>query len=80
MMWGRKKLRELKELTAISNADGRFRACQTIGLESTKAFRVAKKVYGKERILVVTFNQQVFNTQLLTLHSDISKAITHLAA
>ncbi len=77
---GSKKLSELKELTAISNEDGRFRACQTIGLESTKAFRVAKKVYGKERILVVTFNQNLFNTQLLTLHTDIAKAITHLEA
>lgn len=77
---GSKKLGELKDLAEVSNADERFTPCKTQGLENTKAFRVTKKVYGKNRTLVVTFNQNLFQTQWLTLHNDISKALTKLEA
>jgi transposase len=77
---GSKKLSEVKDVAEISNNDPRFTDCKAIGLENTKAFRVTKNMYGKDRTLVVTYNKELFNTQLLTLHNDISKAVPQLKA
>ncbi len=77
---GSKKLSEVKDLAEILNTDSSFRPCKAVGLESTKAFRVTKKVYGKERTIVVTYNQELFNAQWLTLHNDIRKAVSKLEA
>lgn len=74
---GSVKLGEHKELMRISNSDERFESCK--GLDGTKAFRVKKTVYGKERVLVVSYNQNLFDAQWLTLQNDISKAIDRLA-
>lgn len=78
---GSVKLDEHKDLVQVPNNDPIFRACPEGGieLEGTKAFRVKKKVYGQERILVVTFNQNLFNAQWLTLQNDIRKAIEKLS-
>ncbi len=76
---GSVKLDEHKDLAKIPNNDDGFKSCNTVELEGTKAFRVKKKVYGKERILVVTYNQNLFNAQWLTLQNDISKAIEKLS-
>jgi|WetSurMetagenome_2_1015567.scaffolds.fasta_scaffold74832_1 transposase len=76
---GSVKLDEHKELTLVSNGDPRFVACSTPGLEDSKAFRVNKHVYGKERTLVVTYNQGLFDAQWLTLLNDIQKAIEKLS-
>ena len=53
--------------------------CLSTPIDGTKAFRVKKKVYGKERILVVTFNHNLLHTQWLTIHNDISKALEKLS-
>jgi len=74
------KLGEVKELAEISHQDSRWASCQTIGLETTKCFRVTKEMYGKERTMIVTYNQHLFHTQYLTLQHDIAKAITELSA
>ena len=76
---GSVKLGEHKELAQISNGDERFKPCGAAGLEGTKSFRVKKTVYGKERVLVVSYNQNLFDAQWLTLQNDISKAIGRLA-
>ena len=76
---GSVKLGEHKELAQISNSDERFKSCEAAGLDSTKAFRVKKTVYGKERVLVVSYNQNLFDAQWLTLQNDISKAIERLS-
>ena len=77
---GSVKLGEHKELAQISNSDERFKSCEAAGLEGTKAFRVQKMVYGKERVLVVSYNQNLFDAQWLTLQNDIRKAIERLSA
>ncbi len=77
---GSVKIGEHKELGQISNSDERFRSCEAAGLDGTKAFRVKKIVYGKERVLVVSYNQNLFDAQWLTLQNDISKAIEQLSA
>ena len=73
------KLCEVQELAEISNQDPRLVSCQTLGLEKAKCFRVKKEIYGKERTLIVTYNQPLFHAQYLTLQHDIAKAITELS-
>ncbi len=72
------KLSEVKDLANISNQDSRWIPCQTLGLEKTKCFRSTQKIYGKQRALIVTYNANLFQTQCLTLHHDITKAMTAL--
>jgi transposase len=76
---GSVKLDEHKDLAQIPNSDPIFESCKAVELEGTKAFRVKKKVYNRERILVVIYNQNLFNAQWLTLQNDVSKAIEKLS-
>lgn len=71
------KLCEQKELAAVPKSDPRFEETR---LEGTRSFRVGKKVYGKERIVVVTYNQNFFHAQWLTLQGDLEKAMGKLGA
>jgi len=78
---GSVKLGQHKDLASRPNSDAAFAPCDAPGLETTKAFRVTRKVYGLERVLVVTYNQNLFNTQWMTLQNDIAKAgekLSHL--
>lgn len=77
---GSVKLDEHKELAQISNNDPRLVACSHEELEGAKAFRVKKRVYGQERELIVTYNQNLFNSQWMTLQNDVEKAIDKLSA
>ena len=77
---GSVKLGQHKELVQVSNSDPRFVSYSPTLCEGTKAFRVKKKVYGKERTLVVTFNQNLFDTQWLTLQNDIENALQKLSS
>jgi transposase len=77
---GSVKLSEFKSLAEISNKDSRFITSKSVGLESTKSFRVRKKAHGKIRNLVVTYNQKLFDTQILTVYNDIEKAVEKLEA
>lgn len=76
---GSVKLDEHKELAREANDSNRFTVCQEAGLEATKAFRVRKTVYGKERVLVVTYNLHLFEAQWETVHNDMAKAMKKLA-
>ena len=79
---GSVKLDQHKDLVQVPNNDPIFEACPAEGgieLEGTKAFRVKKEVYGQQRVIVVTYNQNLFNAQWLTLQNDISKAIKKLS-
>lgn len=75
---GSVKLNEHKDLAQIKNSDPVFESCDDAELEGTKAFRVEKNVYGKKRTLIITYNQNLFNSQWLTLQNDISKATEKL--
>lgn len=76
---GSVKLDEHKELAQVSNSDPVFVPCTLEELEGTKAFRVTKQVYGRERVLVVTYNQNLFNAQYMTLQNDVKKALDRLS-
>jgi transposase len=77
---GSVKLDQHKELLEVSNQDKRFESCRTPELKGTKAFRVLKRVHGRERVLVVTYSRNLFDAQWLTLHNDMSKAVQKLSA
>lgn len=76
---GSVKLDEHKDLATVVNTDARFVPCTAADLEGTKAFRVKRSVYGQERLLVVTYNQHLFDSQWLTLQTDLAKALEKLA-
>ncbi len=75
---GSVKLTGHKELVQILNDDPVFVSPNEDELKGTKSFKVKKKVYGQDRTLVVTYNQNLFNAQWLTLQNDISKSIENL--
>ena len=70
---GSLKLNDHNELASISNMDNRFESTGHPQLESLKALRVEKEVYGKQRTVIVTFNQNLYNDQLKTLYNDLEK-------
>jgi len=76
---GSLKLGEYKDLMAVPNDDKRFEGFED-GLVGTKAFRVLRMVGGKERTLVITYNQNLFHAQWLTVQADIEKAFRQLGA
>ncbi len=76
---GSVKIGDHKELGKISNNDKRFCSCEDAGFEGTKAFRIKKTAYGKERVFVITYNQNLFDAQWMTLQNDISKALDGLS-
>lgn len=75
---GSVKLKEHPELAAVPHTDGRWVACAGPGLKGVKAFRVTKTVAGSERVLVVTYNPKLAQSQWLTLQADIAKASQRL--
>ena len=77
---GSVKLDEHKDLAEVSNDDPRFVACASARLEGTKAFRIRKTVYGQERTMVVTYNQNLFDAQWQTVQNDLAKALKELSA
>jgi transposase len=77
---GSAKLDEHKDLAEIPNDDPHFAACENARLEGTKAFRVRKTVYGRERTTVVTYNQNLFDAQWRTVQNDLAKALEELSA
>ena len=77
---GSVKLDEHKDLAKVSNSDPVLVPCHAAQLEGTKAFRVTKDLYGRERVLVVSYNQNFFNAQWLTLQNDITRATEKLSS
>jgi transposase len=74
---GSVKLDEHKDLAAVANDDARFQASDAHP-PGCKSFRINKKVYGRQRLLVVTYNQNLFDSQWATLQTDIRKALERL--
>ena len=76
---GSLKLNEHPELISISNTDQRFESTGHPQLESLKALRIKKEVYGKQRTVVVTFNENLYNDQLKTLYNDLERCQSKLS-
>ena len=68
------KVDDHKDLSLISNQDKRFKTCDNPKLEEVKAFRVTKNIYDKELTVVVTFNNNLYTSQIPRTEQD-----THLS-
>ena len=51
----------------------RLRSLQAAGLPGVSAWRTRKTVFGVERTVLVTFNQELFDAQVQTLEREIDK-------
>jgi transposase len=76
---GSVKQKEHPELAEVPQTDPRFVVCASPGLKGTKAFRVTKTVAGSERVLVVTYNPKLAQSQGMTLQTDVAKASRRLS-
>ena len=76
---GSVKLDEHPDLMAVSNRDACWQAATDPGLEGTKSWRAQQGVYGKERTLVVTYNEHLFSSQWATVQNDLAHALSQLA-
>jgi transposase len=76
---GSVKLDEHPELANISNQDVRWQPATQPGLEGTKSWRTQQVVYGQERTLVLTYNQNLFDSQWATVQNDLAHALGQLA-
>lgn len=76
---GSVKLDEHADLAGVSNQDARWQAAPEPGLEATKSWRTQQVVYGKERTLVVTYNEHLFQSQWATVQNDLAHALSQLA-
>jgi transposase len=77
---GSVKLDEHPDLKRVSNRDARWQAATEPGLAGTKSWRTQQVVYGKERTLVVTYNEHLFDSQWATVQNDLAQALSQLAA
>jgi transposase len=77
---GSVKLDEHPDLAKISNQDARWQPATEPGLEGTKSWRTQQGVYGKERTLVLTYNQNLFHSQWATVQNDLAQALSQLAS
>lgn len=76
---GSVKLDQHRDLAEVSNQDLRFCPCASGELQGTKAFRVTRKIAGRQRVIVVTYNQNLFDAQWQTVQKDLARAIEKLA-
>ena len=77
---GSVKLDEHPDLKRVSNRDARWQAATEPGLAGTKSWRTQQVVYGRERTLVVTYNEHLFDSQWATVQNDLAQALSQLAA
>ena len=76
---GSVKLDEHPDLVALSNQDSRWQPATEPALEGTKSWRTQQRVYGKERTLVLTYNEHHFASQWATVQNDLAQALSQLA-
>jgi transposase len=76
---GSVKLDEHPDWAKVSNQDARWQPATEPGLEGTKSWRTQQGVYGQERTLVLTYNQNLFESQWATVQNDLAHALGQLA-
>jgi transposase len=68
-----------KDLALISNSDKCFKPLSHPRLDQVKAFRTIKNIYGKELTVVVTFNNNLYSSQVQSINNEINKTLGKLA-
>jgi transposase len=76
---GSAKLDEHPALAQVSNPDARWQPASEASLAGTKSWRTQQSVYGQERTLVMTYNQNLFDSQWATVQNDLAQALNQLA-
>jgi transposase len=75
---GSVKLDDHKDLALISNNDNRFTSFSHPRLEEVKAWRTRKKIYGKDLTVVVTFNNNLYTSQIKSINNEVNKCLDKL--
>ncbi len=68
-----------KDLALISNHDKCFVPLSNPRLEQVKAFRTRKKIYRKDMTVVVTFNNNLYTSQVKSINNEINKCLEKLS-
>ena len=69
-----------KDLALISNNDKCLTPLSHPKLDQVKAFRTRKKIYGKDLTVVVTFNNNLYTSQIKSINNQINKCLGKLSA
>ncbi len=77
---GSVKLDEHPDLATVSNQHARWQPVTEPGWEGTKSWRTQQVVYGKERTLVMTYNQNLYDSQWATVQNDLAQALSQLTS
>ena len=75
---GSVKVDDHKDLSLVSNKDGRFEKLTNPKLEEVKAFRVKKKIYDIEMTVVVSHNNNLYSSQIQSINNEIDKCMGKL--
>jgi transposase len=67
-----------KELATISNNDKRLEPLSHPRLDQVRAFRTHKRIYGKDLTVVVTFNNNLYVSQVKSINNEINKSMGKL--
>ena len=73
---GSLKLNEMKEILNIHLKE--YKALENSALYGVKAYRVRKKVFGRERTVLITYNEELFLTQSQCILREVRKRTTKL--
>jgi transposase len=68
-----------KDLALVSNSDKCFTSITHPGLDQVKAFRTQKKIYGKNLTVVVTFNNNLYTSQVKSINNELNKCLGKLS-
>jgi transposase len=68
-----------KELASISNSDKCLKPLSHPRLDQVKAFRTRKKIYDKNLTVVVSFNNNLYVSQVKSINNEINKCLGKLA-
>lgn len=68
-----------KDLALISNNDICLKTLSHPRLDQVKAFRTRKKTYGKDLTVVVTFNNNLYSSQVKSINNEINKCLGKLS-
>jgi transposase len=75
---GSVKLDDHKDLSEMPNTDSRLERLADPRLESVRAWRTQKKIYGRELTVVVTFNNRLYTDQVQSINNQINKCFCKL--
>ena len=68
-----------KDLALIFNNDKCFIPLSHPRLEQEKTFRTRKKIYEKDLTFVVSFNNNLYTSQVKSINNEINKCLDKLA-